>query len=541
MQVVVNIINKMTKRNTVIILLIALSTIVPTAVISNGSALSIDDYEKVIVFSGEKIVRIQKGDDAEYARPSFDDSNWRVISLPSDWTAVFPKWEGICWYRIHVRFPSRLPAHSLGIQLGIISDVDELYFNGIKIASSGSFPPNRKSCYDKIRVYEIPTILIRPGADNVFALRVASLFPAPSGPYTGDFLFGPFMQLQRNLLSREFFSMFFVAIYLAVSIYFGIIFFLHAVDKDNLMFSLATLLSALYFFFRTQVKYLISDNFLLMKKIEYIVLFVIFSAFVEFITYYTVRKRSKLHYAFHAVTFIGVVAVLISNNPIIWNTVLKNVIQPTWAFPVVYSFYVIAINLRSRRDYAFLFIAFIILTITLVNDILVNRAVYNFISLSGYAYLFLIIGIAYIMHRRFVELKKRLENSEIDMQKAELSKKLRIGTETEEKLKIGLSIIEQKFAEDITRESLADEVGMNADYFGKLFKQYTGKKIGEYLNEVRVRKAQELLGDPDNSIASIAFAVGFESLPTFYRVFQKCTGESPQGYRKKICGGKKPE
>jgi AraC-like DNA-binding protein len=342
------------------------------------------------------------------------------------------------------------------------------------------------------------------------------------------------MKLQRDLLSREFFSMFFVVIYLAVSIYFGIIFYLHAVEKDNLFFSLATLLSAVYFFFRTQIKYLVFEDFLLMKKMEYIVLFLIFSVFLEFVTHYTARPRSRLHYVFHMVTLTGIIAIVASNNPVVWHAVLKNMIQPSWIFPVAYSFYLIANDLRAGKKVGFLLAAFIVLTVTLVNDVLVNRGIYNFVSLSGYAYLFLIIGIAYIMHRRFIELKKKAESIEEVARDGGGEKKPRIGAETEEKLKKALRIIEMQFAEDITREYLADEVGMNADYFGKLFKQYTGKKTGEYVNEVRIRKAQELLSDPENNIASIAFAVGFESLPTFYRVFQKYAGDSPQSFRKKI-------
>ncbi len=523
----------MKKNISILIIIVAVIAFTRHPAKSDAHVLSIEEFDTIIEFSHIRVVRLQKGDNPEYARRFFDDSSWHVISLPSDWGQVFPGWQGVCWYRMHVRFPSTLPSHSLGIQLGVISDVDELYFNGVKIASSGTFPPHRRSCYDKIRIYEIPTTLIRSGAVNVFALRVASLFPSPSGPYTGEFFLGPFMQLQRNLLAREFFTMFFVVIYLAVSLYFGIIFFLHAVEKDNLFFSLATLLSAIYFFFRTQIKYLISDNFLVMKKLEYIVLFLIFSLFLEFMTYYTARKRYVAHYFFHAITLLGVTSVAISNNPLAWNWILKNIIQPTWLYPVVYSLYVVSIGLRSRRELVFLLVSFFILTLTLINDILVNRAVYNFISLSSYAYLLLIIGIAYIMHRRFVELKKRIESAHRSGREAEFSQKPRIGAETEEKLKIAICIIEEKFTEEITRESLADEVGMNADYFGKLFKQYTGKKTGEYLNEVRVRKAQELLLDPDNSIANIAFAVGFESLSTFYRVFQKYTGRSPQEFRKK--------
>lgn len=504
----------------------------------NPPILIIEDYSKIIDFSNVNIVRIKDDDKVEYAHLEYDDSKWKVVSLPSDWTTFFPSWVNVCWYRIHVKFPTMLPPHSLGIQLGVISDVDELYFNGVRIGASGNFPPNRQSCYDKIRIYEIPTILIRPGVKNVFALRVASLFPSPAGPYTGEFYIGPFMQLHRNLLTREFFTMFFVVIYLAVGMYFGIIYFLHDSEKYNLFYSLTTLSSALYFFFRTQIKYLVSDNFLVMKKIEYMILFIIFSLFFEFITYYASRRHTLIHYLFHAITGICTGIVFITDSPLLWNAILLNVVQPTWFLPVTYCFYVTIYGLKTHREYYFILIAFIILSITIVNDVLVNRHVYEFMSLSPYAYLLLILGISYIMHKRFVELKNRIKET-INPAVATTQNKKRISPDTEEKLKKALAIIEQKYADEITREFLADEVGMNADYFGKIFKQYTGKKLGEYINEVRVRGAKEMLADPENSISNIAFAVGFESLPTFYRVFMKYTGQTPQAYRKKILSSTK--
>ncbi|MCX7679018.1 MAG: helix-turn-helix domain-containing protein [Spirochaetes bacterium] len=505
-----------------------------STVLETMPAFVIDNYSSILNFSNIPAVRIQRGDNPDYAQVEYDDSAWKTISLPSDWTKYFPSWVGVCWYRFRVKFPPSLPSHSVGIQLGVISDVDELYFNGVKIAATGSFPPNRQSCYDKIRIYEIPTVLIRPGIENIFALRVAGLFLSGSGPYTGEFYIGPFMKLQRNLLAKEFFTMFFVVIYLAVGIYFGIIFVLHVSEKENLFFSLTTLSSAIYFFFRTQVKYLVSDNFLLMKKLEYMVLFLIFSLFLEFITYYAFRRRTVVHYIYHIVTAMCIGMVAASNDPLVWNAILKNIVQPSWIFPVAFCFYVIIDGLKIYKEFYFILISFIILSITLVNDILVNRHVYEFLSLSPYAYLILIMGISYIMHRRFIELKRKVNEKSFDKGTEFGRKRLRIGVDAEEKLKKALAIIEEKYSQEVTREMLADELGMNADYFGKLFKQYTGKKISEYVNEIRVRNAQKLLSDPENSISSIAFAVGFESLPTFYRVFQKCTGESPQSYRRKI-------
>ncbi|MBP7583782.1 MAG: helix-turn-helix domain-containing protein [Spirochaetes bacterium] len=528
------------KRMMLTALLFLMVLLAGTAVPAGAAAppLAIEDYSRTVDFTGKKLVLIMKGDDPSYADPAHNDSGWTLISLPSDWSDYYPDWTGVCWYRLRLRFPERQPVHSVGIQLGVVSDVDELYLNGKLIAATGKFPPERKSSYDRIRIYEIPTSLVRAGAENLLALRVAGFFRETNGPYTGTFLVGPFMQLQRDLLSREFFNVFFVVIYLAVSVYFGFIFFRHSVEKENLFFSLATLLSAVYFFMRTQIKFFVPADFLLLKKIEYVTLFLIFAMFMEFITHYSGRRRTALHWVFYTVTAAGVLATAISNNPVFWHNVLNWMVQPSWLIPVGYSVCVIISDFRKRFDSIYLMVAFAALLVTMVNDILVHRNVYQFIRLSGYAYMLMILGIAIIMHNRVMQLVRRfegLEDGALAARKAE--KDRRRGTltpEAEEKLKEALAVIGRDFAAEISRESLAEDLGMNPDYLGKLFKQYTGKKISEYLSEVRVKKAVELLRDGDNSIPNIAFAVGFESLPTFYRVFQKCTGHSPMAYRKKI-------
>ncbi|MDR1432231.1 MAG: methylated-DNA--[protein]-cysteine S-methyltransferase, partial [Propionibacteriaceae bacterium] len=53
---------------------------------------------------------------------------------------------------------------------------------------------------------------------------------------------------------------------------------------------------------------------------------------------------------------------------------------------------------------------------------------------------------------------------------------------------------------------------------------------GEYLNRVRARHARELL-DAGTPITDVAFALGFEALGAFYRMFKQETGQTPQQYR----------
>lgn len=107
-----------------------------------------------------------------------------------------------------------------------------------------------------------------------------------------------------------------------------------------------------------------------------------------------------------------------------------------------------------------------------------------------------------------------------------------ISVTTEEKIRKAMDYMQQNYVSDISREGLAALVGLNPDHLGKAFKTITGRKISEYINELRVRDAAMRLLESEDSIINIAFAVGFESLSTFNRAFIKVMDVSPQKYRK---------
>ena len=63
------------------------------------------------------------------------------------------------------------------------------------------------------------------------------------------------------------------------------------------------------------------------------------------------------------------------------------------------------------------------------------------------------------------------------------------------------------------------------------FKQYTGKRILDYINEFRIKETEDLLKRTDRKIVDIAFEVGFENLVSFNRVFYKINKMTPSKYR----------
>ena len=81
-------------------------------------------------------------------------------------------------------------------------------------------------------------------------------------------------------------------------------------------------------------------------------------------------------------------------------------------------------------------------------------------------------------------------------------------------------------------ESLAAEASMSRSAFANHFRDMVGQPMFQYLTELRIRKAKQLLKTTDNSIDSVAQAVGYGSALSFSRVFKNAVQNSPGKYRK---------
>lgn len=85
--------------------------------------------------------------------------------------------------------------------------------------------------------------------------------------------------------------------------------------------------------------------------------------------------------------------------------------------------------------------------------------------------------------------------------------------------------------EELSLTQVAKAVNISPNYLSEKFKQVTGVNFVDYVACTRFEKARVLLHDFDLRISEIAFAVGFQSLSQFNRVFKRFSGKSPTGYR----------
>lgn len=90
------------------------------------------------------------------------------------------------------------------------------------------------------------------------------------------------------------------------------------------------------------------------------------------------------------------------------------------------------------------------------------------------------------------------------------------------------------FHEDITISDLARRYFMSRGYLMKLFKQKYSTGIFEYLQQLRMDKARELLADPEIKIQYIAEITGFNDQNYFSKAFRHATGQSPSEYRRNL-------
>jgi two-component system response regulator YesN len=92
-------------------------------------------------------------------------------------------------------------------------------------------------------------------------------------------------------------------------------------------------------------------------------------------------------------------------------------------------------------------------------------------------------------------------------------------------------ITEHYMNENLSLQIMADDLNFHTNYLSRLFKEETGKTFTEYLSEVRIEKAKELITQTDFIIDEVAGRVGISNRRTFNRTFKKIAGVSPAMYR----------
>jgi two-component system, response regulator YesN len=92
---------------------------------------------------------------------------------------------------------------------------------------------------------------------------------------------------------------------------------------------------------------------------------------------------------------------------------------------------------------------------------------------------------------------------------------------------------ENYFNEDLSIKSIADYTFLTSTYLCLIFKNGTGKTINQFITEVRMEKAKELLKDRKIKLYEVASKVGYPDANYFAKAFKKMVGLNPSEYRER--------
>ncbi|WP_419954573.1 response regulator transcription factor [Neobacillus niacini] len=95
-----------------------------------------------------------------------------------------------------------------------------------------------------------------------------------------------------------------------------------------------------------------------------------------------------------------------------------------------------------------------------------------------------------------------------------------------------IEIIRKNYNRNITLEEICNQIAVSKNYFSYLFKREVGITLWNYLTELRLEKAKQLLIETDMKSYEISFQVGYENPSYFSMLFKKSESMTPNEYRR---------
>ena len=142
--------------------------------------------------------------------------------------------------------------------------------------------------------------------------------------------------------------------------------------------------------------------------------------------------------------------------------------------------------------------------------------------------------------KRETELTRRIE--ELESQESALAKYASSSLSDEKSLELfrqlEKAMREDKIYQDKTlnKDRVAELLGTNRTYLSRIINEQAETSFTHYVNRFRIEEAVRQLSDPSNDIPlkALASELGFNSISTFYNLFQSSVGMTPAQYRSKV-------
>ncbi|MBM9592014.1 sensor histidine kinase [Leptospira sp. 201903075] len=297
----------------------------------------ITSFENPVVLKTDWLFR--KGDNLDWRDETVEESFWVKRSVPDYGISKTENLTGYHWYRCSFYLPENYttPVEPIAIQLGRIRDIDEFYLNGTLVDKTGIVLPRMEVDFQKIRIYSLPTHLLKPGL-NVMAIRI----------YAATNLNGlkeaPTIAKERLLreaaFSKEAFAMVCGYVFIFMGIYFLVGSIVRGRAGENFFFALFSIFMGIYVLIRTQHRDILFESFTWSYVAELLVLICLPVFFINFMHQYLKMKRNVVLLVYEVFLFVLFVITLFFRTPKTWILVIAlfNYALPVAMGLVIYLF-----------------------------------------------------------------------------------------------------------------------------------------------------------------------------------------------------------
>lgn len=400
------------------------------------------------------------GDDPAWAAPELDDRNWSAVELPLAWRRVHGVGDFV-WYRRRLRLAPAGPSperESLAIEMGPVNSAYELFAGGERIGGVGAMPPRSRIDYDRWRVHPIPQRAIAADGTLVLALRVwrdRATGAAVGGPIEGRIRIGPAVTLASARSSEELLPTAFGLVYVCCGVFSLWLYRRRRDERTFLWFALVATGFGGYSLLRTQAKYLIGVDFVVLKEIEYALLYALPIFCVELLWGLLDRSVPRPLRALQVFCAgASVVSALPGLRP---NLVLLPWFEAGAAFLLVAVLVEIGRSLLARHPEAILVGSGVVLGVgPIANDLAVDRSLWSAPRIAWIGFASVIASLANSIGHRILRAQRELEELRCSLE-SRVEERTRELTQANEAKSRFLATMSHEI-----RTPLASVIGMNS-------------------------------------------------------------------------------
>ena len=335
----------------------------------------------------------------------------------SNLETLVPKNYGFIWLKKSFTVPVSLKGQNLGVYLGRISIADETYLNGAFIGGEGRFPDKEFSAWNTARFYTIPNNLLNENQNELLVkIWVDGEGSIVSNPFIGT------VNEAKTAASHEAFwnskiNLIFAFIMIVIAGYHLMLYFKNKTERENLMFALINLLSALYLsvFFYAELPFALDSHisFLFFQKIfsNSLPFFIAYMVTSFVITFVHSTENKIIRYIRIAFLIIPVVIILFAPD-------YQSLRAMRWTFmmlvpPMLYMLVILIMALvRKEKDAVILLLGFSPLLGTLLIDLIVHNIlnIFSFPYITSIGWQLVIVSLLFVLANRFVKSKRQVED-----------------------------------------------------------------------------------------------------------------------------------